>query len=108
MVSPRFSLPFAPSLDESHWTTGNFHALLLFRNDEELAIVREAVHRMVERAIKMEGTCKFRILYDYHTRWSQFNFGRLTICFLITQARASMALVLANANTSTRNLGRAP
>lgn len=38
-------------------STGNFHALLLFRNDDELAIAREAVHRMVERAIKMEGTC---------------------------------------------------
>ncbi|KIJ64816.1 hypothetical protein HYDPIDRAFT_111420 [Hydnomerulius pinastri MD-312] len=40
-----------------HVGDGNFHALLLFRNDEELAIAREAVHRMVERAIKMEGTC---------------------------------------------------
>ncbi|KAF8452613.1 FAD-linked oxidase-like protein [Boletus edulis BED1] len=40
-----------------HVGDGNFHALLLFRNDEELAIVREAVHRMVERAIKMDGTC---------------------------------------------------
>lgn len=38
---------------------GNFHTLLLFRNDEELAIVREAVHRMVERAIKLEGTCTY-------------------------------------------------
>lgn len=71
MVSLRFSRPSACSLDESHWTIGNFHALLLFRNDEELAIVREAVHRMVERAIKMEGTCKLRILYDYPTRWFQ-------------------------------------
>ncbi|KAF8558658.1 hypothetical protein OG21DRAFT_1595268 [Imleria badia] len=40
-----------------HVGDGNFHALLLFRNDEELKIVQEAVHRMVERAIKMEGTC---------------------------------------------------
>ncbi|KAF8843456.1 hypothetical protein BDN67DRAFT_897080 [Paxillus ammoniavirescens] len=40
-----------------HVGDGNFHALLLFRNDDELAIAREAVHRMVERAIKMEGTC---------------------------------------------------
>ncbi|KAF9224911.1 FAD-binding domain-containing protein [Gyrodon lividus] len=40
-----------------HVGDGNFHALLLFRNDAELAIAREAVHRMVERAIKMEGTC---------------------------------------------------
>ncbi|KAH7928344.1 hypothetical protein BV22DRAFT_1103100 [Leucogyrophana mollusca] len=40
-----------------HVGDGNFHALLLFRNDEELAIAREAVHRMVERAIKLDGTC---------------------------------------------------
>ncbi len=37
---------------------GNFHALLLFRTDEELAIARELVHRMVERAIALDGTCK--------------------------------------------------
>ena len=106
MVGLPFSLPFPPYLDESNCTTGNFHALLLFRNDEELAIVREAVHRMVERAIKMEGTCKFRILYDYHTRWSRFS--TLTVCFLVIQAQASMASVLGNANTFTLNLGRAP
>jgi len=40
-----------------HVGDGNFHAVLLFRNDEELAVAREAVHRMVERAIRMEGTC---------------------------------------------------
>ncbi|KAJ8597664.1 hypothetical protein M405DRAFT_294811 [Rhizopogon salebrosus TDB-379] len=40
-----------------HVGDGNFHALLLFRNDDELAIAREAAHRMVERAIKLEGTC---------------------------------------------------
>ncbi|KAH7883039.1 hypothetical protein F5I97DRAFT_169398 [Phlebopus sp. FC_14] len=40
-----------------HVGDGNFHALLLFRNDQELATAREAVHRMVEHAIKMEGTC---------------------------------------------------
>lgn len=62
------SLLFALSVNESDWTTGNFHALLLFRNDEELEPVREVVHRMVERAIKMEGTCKFRVLHDRHVR----------------------------------------
>ncbi|OAX39291.1 hypothetical protein K503DRAFT_98298 [Rhizopogon vinicolor AM-OR11-026] len=46
-----------PSILVGHAGDGNFHTLLLFRNDEELAIVREAVHRMVERAIKLEGTC---------------------------------------------------
>ena len=71
MVGLRFSLPFPPSLDESNCPTGNFHALLLFRNDEELAIVREAVHRMVERAIKMEGTCKFA----FYTTTTLVGFG---------------------------------
>ncbi|KAI0772190.1 FAD-linked oxidase-like protein [Irpex lacteus] len=40
-----------------HVGDGNFHALLLFRTDEELAIARELVHRMVERAIALDGTC---------------------------------------------------
>ncbi|KAI0366688.1 hypothetical protein BV20DRAFT_1002077 [Pilatotrama ljubarskyi] len=40
-----------------HVGDGNFHALLLFRNDEELAKARDAVHRMVERAIALDGTC---------------------------------------------------
>ncbi|KAF8625917.1 hypothetical protein AX17_006643 [Amanita inopinata Kibby_2008] len=40
-----------------HVGDGNFHALLLFRTDEELAVARQAVHRMVERAIAMDGTC---------------------------------------------------
>jgi len=49
------------SLTTSH--PGNFHTLLLFRNDKELESVREAVHRMVERAIKLEGTCTSSLLY---------------------------------------------
>ncbi|KAH8096793.1 hypothetical protein BXZ70DRAFT_1072326 [Cristinia sonorae] len=40
-----------------HVGDGNFHALLLFKTDEELAIIRDLVHRMVERAIDMDGTC---------------------------------------------------
>jgi hypothetical protein len=40
------------------FSLGNFHALLLFRTDEELAVARELVHRMVERAIALDGTCK--------------------------------------------------
>ncbi|KAJ7054125.1 FAD-linked oxidase-like protein [Mycena amicta] len=40
-----------------HVGDGNFHALLLFQNDEELAKVEKAVHRMVERAIQLDGTC---------------------------------------------------
>ncbi|KAL1681223.1 FAD-linked oxidase-like protein [Schizophyllum commune] len=40
-----------------HVGDGNFHALLLFRNDEELKKVEGAVHRLVHRAIRMDGTC---------------------------------------------------
>ncbi|TBU40063.1 FAD-linked oxidase-like protein [Dichomitus squalens] len=40
-----------------HVGDGNFHALLLFRNDEELEKARAAVHRMIERAIALDGTC---------------------------------------------------
>ncbi|KAI0344438.1 hypothetical protein BDW22DRAFT_1354465 [Trametopsis cervina] len=40
-----------------HVGDGNFHALLLFRTDEELATIRHLVHRMVRRAIALDGTC---------------------------------------------------
>ncbi|KAJ7502651.1 FAD-linked oxidase-like protein [Mycena galericulata] len=40
-----------------HVGDGNFHALLLFKTDEELVAVKDAVHRMVERAIALDGTC---------------------------------------------------
>lgn len=40
-----------------HAGDGNFHGLLLFRNPEELERVKEGVHRMVERAQRLEGTC---------------------------------------------------
>ena len=36
---------------------GNFHGLILFRNDRELQSVSEAVHRLIQRAIAMDGTC---------------------------------------------------
>lgn len=39
--------------------TGNFHSLLLFKTDEELNTVRGLVHRMVERALALDGTCKY-------------------------------------------------
>lgn len=41
-----------------HIGDGNFHCLLLFSNEEEQAIVRNAVHKMVDRAIALDGTCK--------------------------------------------------
>ncbi|KAI0260644.1 FAD-binding domain-containing protein [Gloeopeniophorella convolvens] len=44
-------------LTAGHAGDGNFHSLLTFRNEEELNIVRDLVHRMVERAIRLDGTC---------------------------------------------------
>lgn len=41
-----------------HVGDGNFHALILFRDDEELERVSGAVHRLVYRAIALDGTCK--------------------------------------------------
>ncbi|CCM02858.1 uncharacterized protein FIBRA_04970 [Fibroporia radiculosa] len=40
-----------------HVGDGNFHALLLFKDDKELEVVTDAVHRLVERAIRLDGTC---------------------------------------------------
>ena len=46
--------------DGSYICAGNFHSLLLFKTDEELKVVRGLVHRMVERAIALDGTCEQR------------------------------------------------
>jgi D-lactate dehydrogenase (cytochrome) len=40
-----------------HVGDGNFHSLLLFRDEKEKEIVKGLVHRMVDRAIAMDGTC---------------------------------------------------
>ncbi|OBZ75649.1 D-lactate dehydrogenase [cytochrome] 1, mitochondrial [Grifola frondosa] len=40
-----------------HVGDGNFHALILFKTDEELKAVSEAVHRLVHRAVALDGTC---------------------------------------------------
>ncbi|KAF7375704.1 FAD-binding protein [Mycena sanguinolenta] len=40
-----------------HVGDGNFHTLLLFKTDEELQKVKDASHRMVQRAIALDGTC---------------------------------------------------
>ncbi|KAF8078075.1 FAD-linked oxidase-like protein [Lyophyllum atratum] len=40
-----------------HVGDGNFHALILFRDDKELSAVGDAVHRLVQRAIALDGTC---------------------------------------------------
>lgn len=38
---------------------GNFHALVLYRDESELELVREAVSRINRKAIELEGTCMF-------------------------------------------------
>lgn len=43
-----------------HVGDGNFHALLIFNTDEELEKVSEAVHRLVHRAVALDGTCEPR------------------------------------------------
>lgn len=37
---------------------GNFHALVLYADDAELALVREAVSRINRKAIELDGTCE--------------------------------------------------
>ncbi|KAG5633212.1 hypothetical protein DXG03_008012, partial [Asterophora parasitica] len=39
-----------------HVGDGNFHAQLLFRNQKEYDTAKDAVHRMVHRAISLDGT----------------------------------------------------
>lgn len=41
-----------------HVGDGNFHALIIFNEDKELPAVSNAVHRLVHRAIAMDGTCQ--------------------------------------------------
>lgn len=41
-----------------HAGDGNFHAQILFKEESELEKVKAAVHRMVERAIALDGTCE--------------------------------------------------
>ncbi|PSR88873.1 hypothetical protein PHLCEN_2v5022 [Hermanssonia centrifuga] len=40
-----------------HVGDGNFHALIIFHDDKELPVVSAAVHRLVHRAIDLDGTC---------------------------------------------------
>ncbi|KAG6886028.1 hypothetical protein C0993_005212 [Termitomyces sp. T159_Od127] len=53
-----------------HVGDGNFHALMLFRNEEELSTVNDLVHRLVHRAIALDGTCKpppiSNVMYDIY------------------------------------------
>ena len=54
----------------SRRAVGNFHALLMFRSQEELPAIRDAVHRMVHRAISLDGTCELQrtLFYAHLTR----------------------------------------
>ncbi|OAV98535.1 hypothetical protein PTTG_25581 [Puccinia triticina 1-1 BBBD Race 1] len=40
-----------------HVGDGNFHCIILFKDEDELAKVRECVHQMVELAQRLDGTC---------------------------------------------------
>lgn len=40
-----------------HVGDGNFHALILFDREHELDVASGAVHRLVHRAIALDGTC---------------------------------------------------
>lgn len=40
-----------------HVGDGNFHAFLLFKDDKDHQLVEEAVHRLVHRALALDGTC---------------------------------------------------
>jgi len=40
-----------------HVGDGNFHSFILFKNDEQLEKVSQCVHRLVKRAIALDGTC---------------------------------------------------
>lgn len=44
-----------------HVGDGNFHALILFKDDDELKKVEDAVHRLVHRALALEGTCRLLV-----------------------------------------------
>ena len=37
---------------------GNFHAALIFRDKEEYSKVQELSKRVIERALRMDGTCE--------------------------------------------------
>lgn len=51
--------PFSPrELLVRRRCPGNLHALIKFRNDDELKAVEDAVHRLVHRVVALDGTCK--------------------------------------------------
>jgi FAD/FMN-containing dehydrogenase len=71
-----------------HVGDGNFHALILFDPEKESDATNGAVHRLVHRAIAMDGTCM----------------SKFTDCYLLTstdpvaQVLVSMGSVLGRKN----------
>lgn len=47
-----------------HVGDGNFHALILFDREREFEAVEGAVHRLVHRAVALDGTCRL-FLYPW-------------------------------------------
>ena len=68
--------------------SGNFHALILFTNDEEFQKVSECVHRLVYRALALDGTCES----------ASFRIQSGASCYL--QVLANMVLALGRRNIS--------
>ncbi|KAJ7020023.1 FAD-linked oxidase-like protein [Mycena alexandri] len=46
-----------PSMIVGHAGDGNFHALLLYKTEEELDVAKIVADRMVKRALALDGTC---------------------------------------------------
>ncbi|KAJ7467153.1 FAD-linked oxidase-like protein [Mycena latifolia] len=46
-----------PSILVGHAGDGNFHALLLYKTEEELDVAKIVVERLVKRALALDGTC---------------------------------------------------
>jgi FAD/FMN-containing dehydrogenase len=48
-----------PSIIAGHAGDGNFHALLLYKTEDELDVARIVADRLVKRALALDGTCGF-------------------------------------------------
>lgn len=55
-----------------HVGDGNFHALILFDREKELEAASDAVHRLVRRAIALDGTCKYCLPYSNKLRYMTY------------------------------------
>jgi len=47
-----------------HVGDGNFHALILFDPEREFKAASDAVHRLVHRAIGLDGTCGYPVFVE--------------------------------------------